>query len=102
ALETSPGEEWGARYRASELYVTGSVGAPSARHRTGDLPRIRQQPVRRQFSTLCRRYLRVVASDRSYLRLIIAFPLLLGLIPRVIPDTYGLRILRQEPNRDVP
>ncbi len=42
-----------------------------------------------QLITLSRRTLAVVASDRSYLRLIIAFPFLLGLIPRAIPGGFG-------------
>ena len=50
-----------------------------------------------------RRYLRVVVSDRSYLRLIIAFPLLLGVIPRVVPAKHGLRRRsREQPNQDAP
>ena len=102
ALEAEPGEEWGRRFRASEFYVPASVGAPSARRASEELPDMRQQPVRRQLSTLVRRYLSVVVSDRSYLRLIIAFPLLLGIIPRVIPAKYGLSVLPGQPNRDAP
>jgi hypothetical protein len=44
----------------------------------------------------------VVASDKSYLRLIIAFPVLLGVIPRVIPAKNGLSIVPNQPNRDAP
>ena len=35
--------------------------------------------------TLSRRFLRVIASDRTYLRLIIVFPFLLGFIPQLVP-----------------
>jgi ABC-type multidrug transport system ATPase subunit/pSer/pThr/pTyr-binding forkhead associated (FHA) protein len=100
ALERAPGEEWLSRFRASDLYVTGSMSAPSARSSPTELPTIRQQPVRRQLATLCRRQLSVVRSDTSYLRLIIAFPILLGLIPRVIPASHGLSIIPNQPNRD--
>lgn len=99
-LEASPGEEAGARFRASDLYVAGSVGAPSARPSPSELPSLRQQSVLAQLSTLSRRLLGVVVSDKSYLRLIIAFPFLLGLIPRVIPAPAGLSALPNEPNRD--
>ena len=37
---------------------------PVAKRRT-DLPPLRQQTIRRQFSTLCRRYLSVIAADRG-------------------------------------
>jgi ABC transport system ATP-binding/permease protein len=102
SLEATPGPEWDTRFRTSDLYVTAAVGAPSARRVEQELPNIRQQPVLRQLSTLVRRYLRVVASDKSYIRLIIAFPLLLGIIPRVVPAKHGLHIIAQEPNQDAP
>jgi ABC transport system ATP-binding/permease protein len=102
ALEATPGVEWGSRFRASELYMAAAVGAPSARQIPDELPSIRQQPIRRQLSTLVRRYLRVVVSDRSYLRLIIVFPLLLGAMPRVIPAKHGLSAVADQPNQDAP
>jgi ABC-type multidrug transport system ATPase subunit len=102
ALEATPGAEWGSKFRQSDFYVTGSVSAPSARQSPSDLPVVRQQPIHRQLSTLCRRYLKVVTSDKSYLRLIIAFPILLGIIPRVIPAKNGLSIVPHQPNRDAP
>ncbi|MHA3702048.1 ATP-binding cassette domain-containing protein [Jatrophihabitans sp. YIM 134969] len=102
ALESEPGAEWGRRFRASPFYVPAAVGAPSAARTAEDLPDIRQQPVRSQLWTLVRRYLSVIVADRSYLRLIIAFPLLLGIIPRVIPAKNGLSILPEQPNRDAP
>jgi hypothetical protein len=44
----------------------------------------------------------VVISDKSYLRLIIAFPFVLGLLPRVIPAPHGLAAIANEPNQDAP
>jgi ABC transport system ATP-binding/permease protein len=102
ALQALPGEEWRTRFRASDLYITGSISAPLARSSPTELATIRQQPVLRQLSTLCRRYLSVVGADKSYLRLIIAFPILLGIIPRVIPAAHGLSIIPNQPNRDAP
>jgi ABC-type multidrug transport system ATPase subunit/pSer/pThr/pTyr-binding forkhead associated (FHA) protein len=89
-LEATAGPVSASRFRESPYYVPASITAPSARPPAEDLPSIRQQPVRRQLFTLSRRTFSVVASDRSYLRLIIAFPFLLGLIPRAIPGNFSL------------
>lgn len=101
-LEAIPGAEAAARFRASELYVGGAFTAPSARPLPEQLPSLRQQSMVAQLSTLCRRSLRVVISDKSYLRLIVTFPFLLGLLPRVIPAPHGLMAIANEPNRDAP
>ena len=101
ALEATPGPEWDAKFRASKLYKESS-GGPAAGRTQEDLPDIRQQPVMKQLTTLVRRYLSVVLSDKSYTRLIIAFPLLLGIIPRVVPASHGLRSLPDAPNTDAP
>ncbi|MBX6387800.1 MAG: ATP-binding cassette domain-containing protein [Frankia sp.] len=89
-LESTPGAESAARFKQSRHYVAASVTAPSARPAPEELPSIRQQPVLKQLYTLGRRALAVVASDKSYLRLIMVFPFLLGAIPRAIPDGFGV------------
>ncbi|WP_018505482.1 ABC transporter permease, partial [Parafrankia discariae] len=99
-LESTPGAEMAARFRASEYFVPSAVVAPVARKAPAELPGVRQQPVTAQLSTLTRRYLRVVLADASYLRMIIAFPFLLGIIPRVIPAPDGLKTLPDAPNPD--
>jgi len=43
-----------------------------------------------QFSTLCRRYLAVIASDRVYLGLLAGAPIVLGLVILAIPAPNGL------------
>lgn len=101
ALEATPGAESATRFRQSRYYVPASVTAPSARPAPEDLPSIRQQSVISQLVTLSRRMMNVVASDKSYLRLIIAFPFLLGAIPRAIPGNLEA-IASGEPNRDAP
>jgi ABC-type multidrug transport system permease subunit len=101
ALEATPGAEWGKRFQDSNMYRAAAVGAPLPKQQE-ELPNIRQQSIARQLSTLVRRYLRVVVSDRSYLRLIIAFPLLLGAIPRVVPAKHGLKAITGQPNQDAP
>ncbi|WP_018638130.1 FHA domain-containing protein [Parafrankia elaeagni] len=100
-LEATPGAESAARFRNSRWFVPASITAPSARPAPEDLPSIRQQSVASQLITLSRRMMAVVASDKSYLRLIIAFPFLLGAIPRAIP---GDLIAASDggPNRDAP
>jgi ABC-type multidrug transport system ATPase subunit/pSer/pThr/pTyr-binding forkhead associated (FHA) protein len=102
ALEATPGAEWAERFRASKMNRAAKSGGPKANRALEELPDIRQQPVMKQLSTLVRRYLSVVISDKSYLRLIIAFPLLLGIIPRVVPAKNGLRALADQPNQDAP
>jgi ABC transport system ATP-binding/permease protein len=99
-LEETPGEVCAARFRASEHYVPSAVVAPAVRRAPPALPNIRQQSVPAQLSTLVRRYLRVIVADRSYLRLVIAFPILLGIIPRVIPAPHGLDAVAGRPNPD--
>ena len=79
-----------ARYRASGYHVQGSARTPGTQAAPAPLPGLRQQSVLSQLVTLSHRYLRVIASDRSYLRLIIAYPVLLGLIPRGIQLPHGL------------
>ncbi|MCK9904719.1 ATP-binding cassette domain-containing protein [Frankia sp. Cpl3] len=100
-LESTPGAELAARFRASEYFVPSAIVAPVVRTAApAGLPRVRQQPVAAQLTTLTRRYLKVVLADRSYLRLILAFPFLLGIIPRVIPAPDGLGSLPDRPNPD--
>ncbi|MBX6391472.1 MAG: ATP-binding cassette domain-containing protein, partial [Frankia sp.] len=100
-LERTPGEEMAARFRASQHYVPSAVVAPSVRQAPPVLPSMRQQPVTAQLATLTRRYLKVILADRSYLRLIALFPILLGIIPRVIPADDGLDLLPTgRPNTD--
>ncbi|OAA28826.1 ABC-type multidrug transport system, ATPase component [Frankia sp. EI5c] len=99
-LERTPGAEMAARFRASEYFVPSAIVAPVVRRAPAELPSVRQQPVAAQLATLTRRYLKVVLADRSYLRLILAFPFLLGIIPRVIPAPDGLDALPDAPNPD--
>ncbi|WP_407661350.1 ATP-binding cassette domain-containing protein [Frankia nepalensis] len=78
------------RYRNSKYFIRGSASVPKPR--PAPLENIRQQSVLSQALTLSRRYVRVIASDPSYLRLLIAYPIVLGLIPRTLPSAYGLAV----------
>ncbi|KDA41429.1 FHA domain-containing protein [Frankia sp. BMG5.23] len=104
-LEATPGAESAAKFRNSRYYVPASITAPSARPAPEELPSLRQQSVISQLVTLSRRTMAVVASDKSYLRLIIAFPFLLGLIPRAIGGNFDLTAEQAKqfsPNSDAP
>lgn len=104
-LEATPGAESAARFRNSRYFVPASITAPSARPAPEELPSLRQQSVASQLVTLSRRTMAVVASDKSYLRLIIAFPFLLGLIPRAIGGNFELtadQAKQFSPNSDGP
>jgi ABC-type multidrug transport system ATPase subunit/pSer/pThr/pTyr-binding forkhead associated (FHA) protein len=93
---------WAARFRASRYFIPASIIAPVAQPIPAVLPSIRQQSVFSQLMTLSRRHLRVIAADKSYLRLIIAFPFLLGIIPQLIPARHGLKFIPDQANRDAP
>ncbi|WP_239334305.1 ATP-binding cassette domain-containing protein [Frankia sp. CiP3] len=89
-LESAVPTELADRFRHSEYFVPASVTAPPARPTPAALPSARQQSVFSQIATLSRRQLSVIASDRSYLWLIAAFPFLLGILPRVGPAPHRL------------
>ncbi len=91
-LKRRPPQEWAQRFRGTEDYrrhVMGAVTGITSTRRTS-LPPLRQQTVRKQFSTLCRRYSSVIAADRSYLAILIALPILLAAISRIVPSPDGL------------
>ncbi|CAO5244176.1 FHA domain-containing protein [Frankia sp. AgKG'84/4] len=101
-LQENAGADSAARFRQSRHYVPASVTAPSARPAPVELPSIRQQSVPSQLVTLTRRTLAVIASDRGYLRLAIAFPFVLGAIPRAINGNFLDSPDRFTPNSDAP
>nr|WP_322778872.1 ATP-binding cassette domain-containing protein [Frankia sp. Cas4] len=89
-LESASPIELADRFRNSEYFVPASVTAPPARPIPTALPSARQQSLFSQIATLSRRQLSVITSDRSYLWLIVAFPFLLGILPRVGPAPHRL------------
>ncbi|MCM3923049.1 ATP-binding cassette domain-containing protein [Frankia sp. AiPs1] len=101
-LQENAGADSAARFRQSRHYVPASVTAPSARPAREELPSIRQQSVLSQLVTLSRRTLSVIASDKGYLRLAIAFPFVLGVIPRAISGNFADTHDRFTPNSDGP
>ncbi|MDQ2876245.1 MAG: ATP-binding cassette domain-containing protein, partial [Actinomycetota bacterium] len=94
AFEAEPDRDWATDYRRSPYYqryiatemdapapVAGppqaAVEAPKSRNRLG------------QLSTLCRRYLAVIASDRAYLAVLGVMPVILGALAFLIPSPQG-------------
>jgi hypothetical protein len=97
ALDAEPGRDWPAEYRASPYcarYVMADMQRAPAMITAGPpaVPAAAPRPRRRlaQLSTLARRYLAVIASDRTYVGAIALLPVILGALVRLIPDDGGL------------
>ncbi|WP_433192837.1 FHA domain-containing protein [Nocardia sp. CA-107356] len=93
AFDREDERDWAGEFRASprfENYVavglTDDVG-PAEVHAPAPPPA--QQSKLAQLSTLCRRYLAVIASDRSYMALLGVMPLLLGGLIAAVPSGEG-------------
>lgn len=92
-LKSRAPQEWAHRFRAApeyQRYVVGAAAGPMSARRRTDLPPLRQQSIGRQFSTLCRRYLSVIGADRAYLGILVALPVILAGISRIVPAPAGL------------
>jgi ABC-type multidrug transport system ATPase subunit len=96
AFDREPGHAWAADFQVSPLY-TRYVAAgldPGVPDQERHLPPPAVPPPQQgrlaQLSTLCRRYLAVIASERSYLAVLAILPLVLGALIRAIPSENGL------------
>ncbi len=94
AFEAEPNRDWAEEFRQSSLcaqYVTGEMAAvtPAARPRQGT-PAPRRRNRLSQLSTLCRRYLAVIASDRVYLGILAGVPIILAAVVRLLGGKQGL------------
>jgi ABC transport system ATP-binding/permease protein len=94
-FDQQPDRDWSAEYKASrahEEYVTRPTAVPaiSAGPKAAGTP----APVRgggfHQLSTLCRRYVRVLASDRAYVLSAVLMPFILGGLIYVVAGSQGL------------
>jgi ABC transport system ATP-binding/permease protein len=96
AFETQPGRDWAAEFRSSPYYsryVTAELSAaaaPPAGSRQAPTAAPKTRSGLSHLSTLCRRYLSVIASDRLFLGVLAGLPVALGLLVRVIPAPKGL------------
>ncbi len=96
AFENDPGRDWAGEYRRSPLYAqyvaeAMAVAAPAAPRRLAPpTPPPRRKRFFSQLSTLCRRYLAVIASDRVYLGFLVGAPLVLAAILQLVSTPDGL------------
>ena len=95
AFEAEPDRDWAGEYSRSEYcdkYITAATAAgqsaDAATRKAPAPPRSRNRLA--QLSTLARRYLAVIASDRNYVGVLALLPVILGAVIRVIPDPRGL------------
>ncbi|HEX5302972.1 MAG TPA: FHA domain-containing protein, partial [Streptosporangiaceae bacterium] len=96
AFERYPDRDWAAEYAASPAYaqyVLGQRSQPSQAQEGQELeaaPPPQRRGALSQLSTLTRRYVRVIASDRGYLTFMILLPILLGALISQVPAGKGL------------
>jgi ABC transport system ATP-binding/permease protein len=95
AFEADPGRDWSGEFRRSpyyQRYIAAELSGPAGTGRRPASPPVPPRSRNRlaQLSTLCRRYLSVIASDRVYLGMLAATPVLLGLLIKVVPSPQGL------------
>jgi ABC-type multidrug transport system ATPase subunit/ABC-type transport system involved in multi-copper enzyme maturation permease subunit len=94
AFDADPQRDWAGEYRRSAWYQQYVLSAVDGRGPSAAPRQIPPAPPSKnrlaQFSTLCRRYLSVIASDRVYLGLLAGAPIVLGAVILAIPAQYGL------------
>jgi ABC-type multidrug transport system ATPase subunit/pSer/pThr/pTyr-binding forkhead associated (FHA) protein len=98
AFEAQPDRDWAGEYRNSayyQQYVSPPLGDSTQRVlRRQALAAMPPPPPPSdrfsQLSTLVRRYLAVIGSDRNYAAVVALLPIILGIVVRVIPDPHGL------------
>ena len=97
AFDADPNRDWQAEYRNSkyhERYVTAEMNGGAPASRRGAPTPAAPAPAKRnrfsQLSTLCRRYMAVIASDRVYLAVLGILPIVLGGLIQAVPAPKGL------------
>ena len=96
AFERYPDRDWAAEYAASPAYaqyVLGQRSQPPQAQESQELaaaPPPQRRGAFSQLSTLTRRYVRVIASDRGYLTFMALLPILLGALISQVPADKGL------------
>ncbi len=96
AFDNEPDRDWAGEFRRSryyEMYVAAGMdtgAAQAAAPRPAPMPAPKTRNRFAQLSTLCRRYLAVIASDRVFLGFLAGMPIVLGAVIRVIPAPLGL------------
>jgi ABC-type multidrug transport system ATPase subunit len=94
AFEAEPDRDWAGHFRRSALHeqYVAPATQPPAPQRKAARPAAAPRPRNRlaQLSTLVRRYLAVIASDRGYLGFLAGAPIILAAIIRLFPSAHGL------------
>jgi ABC-type multidrug transport system ATPase subunit len=95
AFEAEPDRDWAGEYRHSKFFAQymakpAQAGHASAAAVSGAPPPPKSRNRLDQLSTLVRRYVAVIASDRNYVGVIALLPIILGGLIRAIPDPGGL------------
>ena len=95
AFDAEPGRDWAGEFRRSpyhQRYIAAEMTGPVGPSRPAELAPAAPRAKNRlsQLSTLCRRYLSVIASDRVFLGMLAVMPILLGLLIKVVPSPQGL------------
>jgi ABC transport system ATP-binding/permease protein len=94
AFEAEPGRDWAGEFRRSPLYAQYiTAGMNAAAPATGPrqiAPAPRARNHLSQLSTLVRRYLAVIASDKGYLATLAIAPIALAVILRAASSSQGL------------
>ena len=95
AFENQPDRDWAGDYRRSpyyQRYIAADMDQPApvarAPRASSVAPAARNRLA--QFSTLSRRYLSVISSDRAYLAVLAAMPIILGVLAALVPSPHGL------------
>jgi ABC-type multidrug transport system ATPase subunit len=94
AFDAEPDRDWAGDFSRSPYHAEHVAGGlalkvpESQRQSPGRPPAPRGALA--QVSTLCRRYLAVIASDRSYLAMLAVLPIVIGLLLRAVPARFGL------------
>ncbi len=96
SFDREPGRDWSGEFRMSPLYaqyiasgLDGGEAQPGQRHAQPERPP-RQQGRLSQLATLCRRYVAVIGSERSYLAVLGILPVVVGALIRAVPAEFGL------------
>ena len=95
AFESYPDRDWAAQFAASPAYTQYVLGRPQPAQAPGGreiaaAPPQQPRGAFRQMTTLTRRYVRVIASDRGYLTFMVLLPIILGALIRLLPTSEGL------------
>jgi ABC-type multidrug transport system ATPase subunit len=94
AFEADPGRDWAGEFKQSPLYaqyVQSGMNAPAAQAGPRQVaPPPRRRNYLSQLSTLSRRYLSVIASDRVYLAFLAGAPIALAGILQLVSSKQGL------------